>query len=364
MDEEARAALAKLAESRPELWRLLGATGSAGRPPVPLPCVHEGAVVEACTTCGGGRRHVRDCSLHERCTRDHVSDLVRACSDCFDYRPPSALHITANRGIGDAVSGLYAACGLASALQEPVTYHTHHPAWLAGVSHPWLTVAPDAPAGADMGIDYEGELNAAHAGTCPTRVQWYCNKASEQLRVPLFRGVRPSTVARPEPVTGMGYTVISPFSAWKPREWPGPNWGRLADELTRLGRRVVVLAAGGSEWNLKRIFGPLPVELFVDRPVGEVLALIANAEIVYGNDSGMAHLAGLHGVKAVAVMTHLRGSFVFGDTAPTVRAVGADPAQWPCQGCAWRGPNYQPVCNHGCGALISLGLDRVLQVGG
>lgn len=52
-----------------------------------LSCIHEGAVVEWCTTCGANEsRHVRDCSLHERCTRGVVNPQVRACSQCADYR--------------------------------------------------------------------------------------------------------------------------------------------------------------------------------------------------------------------------------------------------------------------------------------
>lgn len=53
-----------------------------------LPCVHEGAVLEWCTSCGRKEgRHVRDCDLHDRCTRDVVSTKVRACVSCPDYAP-------------------------------------------------------------------------------------------------------------------------------------------------------------------------------------------------------------------------------------------------------------------------------------
>lgn len=53
----------------------------------PLSCVHEGAVLEWCQTCGpNGGRHVRDCALHDRCTREFVSDRVRSCDRCPDRR--------------------------------------------------------------------------------------------------------------------------------------------------------------------------------------------------------------------------------------------------------------------------------------
>lgn len=56
------------------------------------PCVHEGDILEACQTCGPkGHRHVRECDLHGRCTREAVGPRVRACRDCADYRPDPAL---------------------------------------------------------------------------------------------------------------------------------------------------------------------------------------------------------------------------------------------------------------------------------
>lgn len=53
----------------------------------PLPCKHEGAILEPCYTCGAERRHVRDCDLHEKCTRGYVSNKVKACIRCADYVP-------------------------------------------------------------------------------------------------------------------------------------------------------------------------------------------------------------------------------------------------------------------------------------
>jgi hypothetical protein len=55
--------------------------------PHPLPCIHEGAVLEWCNTCSGELRHVRDCDLHERCTRGVVGETVRSCATCGDYAP-------------------------------------------------------------------------------------------------------------------------------------------------------------------------------------------------------------------------------------------------------------------------------------
>lgn len=60
-------------------------------PPPPrhvLPCVHEGAILEFCTTkCRQEARHVRDCDIHDRCTRIKVGSKLHNCEHCPDYNP-------------------------------------------------------------------------------------------------------------------------------------------------------------------------------------------------------------------------------------------------------------------------------------
>lgn len=64
---------------------------SADRQARDWPCVHEGAVVDFCPSCPGAQaelRHVRDCDLHEQCTRGRVPmPVVPSCVDCLDYQP-------------------------------------------------------------------------------------------------------------------------------------------------------------------------------------------------------------------------------------------------------------------------------------
>lgn len=59
------------------------------------PCRYEGAVIDPCPTCSGEAKHVRDCDLHERCTRGTIRDArgvvstrVQACDTCPQYTAP------------------------------------------------------------------------------------------------------------------------------------------------------------------------------------------------------------------------------------------------------------------------------------
>jgi hypothetical protein len=53
------------------------------------PCVHEGAVVERCRSCGTGRLDVRECDVHGKCIRDSNDRGVQSCVACNDYRSPN-----------------------------------------------------------------------------------------------------------------------------------------------------------------------------------------------------------------------------------------------------------------------------------
>jgi hypothetical protein len=79
-------------------------------------CVHEGPILETCSSCGNdGKlaelRHIRDCDLHDRCVRDRRAgrfiDNLASCHDCPDYsdglapvdRPNFASGPAANAGV-------------------------------------------------------------------------------------------------------------------------------------------------------------------------------------------------------------------------------------------------------------------------
>lgn len=260
-------------------------------------------------------------------------------------------HLTAH-GIGDAVCGLYAACGAADA-GHPVTFHCRRPEFLAVVSHPGVTVkAWEADVGIDANADYWGQLEAGAAGTCPSRAQWYCDKIATSLGIPPFAPKRPQSVDRPPPVIPPGYVLIAPYSHRDGgRDWHG--WPEVAAKLAP--KRVVVVGENSKRPKLRRLFRGC--EVYWDRSAAWLVSAVANADHVYGNDSGVVHLAGLHSVPATAVVAHLPGEFLFAE-APTVRAVS--PKNWPCAPCGWQGHRgWRRECATACAAMASVGVGRV-----
>jgi ADP-heptose:LPS heptosyltransferase len=96
----------------------------------------------------------------------------------------------------------------------------------------------------------------------------------------------------------------------------------VAEELTRIGRRVV-WCAGPAEEGLSL---PANAERL---PLGSLVALaerLANAKLYVGNDSGITHLAAAAGCPTVAIFgpTDPR---VWAPRGPRVRVVQGQP--WP-----------------------------------
>jgi hypothetical protein len=57
------------------------------------PCAHEGHIIERCPL-GFELAHVRDCDIHDRCTRGHNNGAVMSCLRCPDYKPVATEPIT------------------------------------------------------------------------------------------------------------------------------------------------------------------------------------------------------------------------------------------------------------------------------
>jgi ADP-heptose:LPS heptosyltransferase len=99
--------------------------------------------------------------------------------------------------------------------------------------------------------------------------------------------------------------VIQPGSGGVQKNWPLDNFRKVADELTRRGRRVV-WCTGPAEEHMKGLQPSLPA-----MPLSSLGRTLARARIYIGNDSGITHLAAAAGCRTLAI---------FGPTNPAVWA--------------------------------------------
>lgn len=118
-------------------------------------------------------------------------------------------------------------------------------------------------------------------------------------------------------LTGWRYAVLSPGAGWKAKEWPAKRYGELARHLAKEGIRSVV-NVGPSESALAETVlessggHAMPIRC----NIAQLIALLRQASLFVGGDTGPMHLANLLGTPVVAL---------FGPT---------DPAR--------NGPHFQP----------------------
>lgn len=255
-------------------------------------------------------------------------------------------------GVGDAVCAMYAACGIADQGFN-VSFHTRHPDWLSAVSHPNVSICEESDLFADANLDYIGQLKSGLLGG--SRPNWYIKNLRRYYEIPDCVAKRPKHVTKYPKAEKLA--VIAPLSIWSVRSWNPDRWTDLSNLLTDAGYVVVVIGSGKNREPVEKI----PADKYLwDLPVKEVLELIGSATILYGNDSGMVHIAGLLGTPAVVVLGPTAEEFVF-DCGESIVGISSD---MPCTGCYWqREKGWDERCAKKCESLQSIQPEAVFQLG-
>ena len=277
------------------------------------------------------------------------------------HQPQEApLHLANHAfGIGDAVTGYYAAVQVADAAQQPVLYHTRLPQWLERVEHPLVMVTDEAPPSGtpDMDVDYAEQLRYAR-----DKVAWYRQWAGADFRKGLTgaRSRGQSKTDREIRIPRLEfsrYVILAPFAAWESRDWPQANWRRLAWLLDQVGITPVAIGVGKEAERMQQTFDQSNAYWAVDHLPEWIMDAMLGAEAVIGLDSGMVHLAGLLQVPTLCIHSHLPPEFLF-SAAPTVKSVTP---QTDCVFCRWQEDRrYTTACGKACSALGTVGPEAVM----
>lgn len=138
------------------------------------------------------------------------------------------------------------------------------------------------------------------------------------------------------------YVALAPFTTRPQKHWFEARWSALIDTLqTRYGLRSVLLGGPRDRAMAARIVDTLPsgpgapINLAGQTPLGEAAALIADARLVVGVDTGLTHMGFGYGRPTIAL---------FGSTRPYLRAPHPHGRilyhALPCSPCKRR-----PTCN-------------------
>ncbi|MDY7107831.1 MAG: lipopolysaccharide heptosyltransferase I [Planctomycetota bacterium] len=97
---------------------------------------------------------------------------------------------------------------------------------------------------------------------------------------------------------GAPYAVLAPTARWPSKRWPLDRWGELVKPLLKRGmKRLVVIGAPDERPQTDRLFGAgggadaALVDLVGRLTIGQLMAVIAQANLVVAHDSAPLHLA-------------------------------------------------------------------------
>lgn len=146
------------------------------------------------------------------------------------------------------------------------------------------------------------------------------------------------------------YAVIHPTSRYKSKQWDIKKFISISRKLSDNGLNVLFILSKGEEEKLKTIKSELydlirkkKVQILYGESLLKVISYVKRAYLFLGNDSSIAHIAGISGVKTFIIYGYTR----YYHTAPyEAEVIRLDLPCSPCYNFA-RGENLIPKeCNY------------------
>jgi len=246
---------------------------------------------------------------------------------------------------------------------------------LAGVANRVTTLEPIGLVGYWYSFLLAGFYHFAHGDDLPDSgcqepmVVEFCRQfqvtVSEEhpeLVAGLAARERAGSILNEKGLHGESLILIHPGPSWPVREWPLENWTRLISELRHRGFTNIAQLGVTRYLNFGKVQVPLvpgAVSLINAFSIAECVAVIAQARLFIGIDSGLLHIAACTRTASVGI---------FGMTLPEYRFsknVRRDfvTNRVECAGCEHRKPRLHWVtgCPYDIKCMKTLPVEPVLQ---
>ena len=144
------------------------------------------------------------------------------------------------------------------------------------------------------------------------------------------------------------YVLLVPGSAWHTKRWHWENYRETAQELLKLGFRVVLTGAPAEDNLCSKISSGIDVDnLGGNEPLGSMISLVKHAQAVVCNDSMVLHLASALKRPNVAIFCATSPTFGFGPwNNPSAQVV--EKKELTCKPCSRHGTRHCPLGTEEC----------------
>lgn len=152
---------------------------------------------------------------------------------------------------------------------------------------------------------------------------------------------------------GSDFLVLAPGSAWETKRWPPERFGEAASRLLGSIAEAAVVVGGAGDASLAAglreaagVSGTKILDWTGQTSIPELIALVAEARLLVGNDSAPGHIAAATGTPVVSL---------FGPTVPAQgfaplgeAAVVVERRDLGCRPCSRHGGRRCPIGTHEC----------------
>lgn len=250
-------------------------------------------------------------------------------------------------GIGDIICSLYAVQAFSTAHPKTnIKFHVRqHKEWaeLADIERMDICLIDDKKTLHNKimlyNLDEDKKRYIKHQNSPK---HYSCTKLNVKPETPRIK----SEIVNSERLFEEKYIVLSPYASQINRTWEIHNWKILARLLKSYGYKVIAIDSPFQSERCK----VLDIEFFWGQPAQWIAQLCKHAELIIGNDSGIAHLGGWLNIRTLVVMSQLNPNQFYANTNNRFMI-----PQHRCTGCRFIPDyGYEEKCDSGCWVLQSV----------
>lgn len=156
---------------------------------------------------------------------------------------------------------------------------------------------------------------------------------------------------------GKKTVVLAPASVWETKRWTEKGFAELAEKLSELNYRVLVMGGPSDAELCEAVAGRAATSIAGRLSIPQSVYLLSRADLLISNDSAPVHFAALVGCPTAAIFGATSPIFGFGPLSPrsvVIESLGID-----CRPCRIHGSRSCPLGHFHC--MESISSDLVLS---